>query len=241
MGRFDDVFPPIDIALELEPEELAVFVLKYLDEQPNINRYNFTLGTNSDMSLYVTDNRQRTVFCERLMEAWMWLEKELLVAPRPGQQGDWAYVTPRGKRVLQEQDFTSYRRGSLLPSDGLDPVLVRKVKPLFIRGDYDLAVFAAFREVEERTRQLSSLTDSDYGRDLMLKAFGPSGKLCDQSSVKSERDAVRELFCGAIGLFKNPTSHRTVEYTNPKEVADIIGTANQLLAILERRKIHNKT
>ena len=235
MGDFRTIFPSLETVLTLEPEELAVFVLKSLDGQSSINRYNFTLSSDSNLVAYAPDITQRLELCARLMEAWMWLEKELLVAPQPGQQNDWAYITPRGKKLLIDQDFASYRKGALLPSDGLDPVLVRKVKPLFIRGDYDTAIFIAFKEVEERVRKLGKFGPDAFGVPLMRRAFGPSGPLCDSETVGGEQDAAMNLFCGAMGLFKNPTSHRSVEYTDPKEVADILGVANQLLRILDRK------
>jgi hypothetical protein len=40
---------------------------------------------------------------------------------------------------------------------------------------------------------------------------------------------VRDLFVGAIGIFKNPSSHRNVQFDDPGEAADMISTANQLL------------
>ena len=64
---FKKIFPPIETALELEPEELAPFVLKYLETQRNINRYNFTSGTNPELIEYAGDHLK--VFCKRLMEA----------------------------------------------------------------------------------------------------------------------------------------------------------------------------
>jgi hypothetical protein len=42
-----------------------------------------------------------------------------------------------------------------------------------------------------------------------------------------------EFFAGALGTFKNPSSHRYIDFSDPKEAADIIHIANQLLRILE--------
>src|SRR6266436_8148731 len=128
---FRSIFPPIDTVLEMEPEELAPFVLRYLATQGEINRYNFTLGSSPEMTDYAAGGHLPTL-CERLMEAWMWLEREGFIIPRPGQQQDWAMITRRGRQVLAEQDFTAYRRESVLRSSELDPILVRKVKPAYL-------------------------------------------------------------------------------------------------------------
>jgi hypothetical protein len=46
-----DIFPPIETALEMEPEELGALVLKYLATQgENIYRYNMTLPGGRDLS-----------------------------------------------------------------------------------------------------------------------------------------------------------------------------------------------
>jgi uncharacterized protein (TIGR02391 family) len=113
-------------------------------------------------------------------------------------------------------------------------VLVRKVKPAFIRGDYDTAVFQAFKEVEVRVRKRAGLGSSDIGVSLMRKAFNPTdGILTDKTADKGEQVARMELFAGAIGTFKNPSSHRDVGLTDPREAADIIHLANTLIRILE--------
>ena len=234
MSLYEENYPPVETVLELEPEELAPIVLRHLAraEKSKLNRYNFTLGTDPDFIKWAGRNQEQVK--ERLMVAWMWLEKELFIAPEPGTQDDWAFITPRGRKILESQDFSTYIKGYLLPSEGLDPVLVRKVKQAFIRGDYDTAVFQAFKEVEVRVRKKASLTDKDFGVNLMRKAFGPpSGPLVDKKANPGEQTARMELFAGAIGTFKNPSSHRDIEFSDPKEAADIIHLANELLRIIE--------
>lgn len=234
MSLYEDIYPPVETVLELEPEELAPIVLKHLSqaERSKLNRYNFTLGTDPDFIKWAGRNQEQAK--ERLMVAWMWLEKELFIALAPGQQQDWAFITSRGSKVLESQDFSTYKKGYLLPSEGLDPVLVRKAKQAFIRGDYDTAVFQAFKEVEVRTRKKANLSEKDYGVPLMRKAFGPpAGPLVDKKADPGEQVARMELFAGAIGTFKNPSSHRDVEFSDPKEAADIIHLANELLRIIE--------
>jgi hypothetical protein len=55
---------------------------------------------------------------------------------------------------------------------------------------------------------------SDIGVALMRKAFDKStGPLTDMSNPEAEREALAHLFAGAIGSYKNPHSHRTVNLT----------------------------
>jgi uncharacterized protein (TIGR02391 family) len=71
----------------------------------------------------------------------------------------------------------------------------------------------------------------------MRKAFDPdTGPLTDQTEEKGEREAAGHLFAGAIGLFKNPTSHRDVNINDPAEAAELIIVADLLIRIAERRK-----
>jgi len=236
MSLYEKIYPPVETVLDLEPEELAPIVLKHLSEsgQQKLNMHNFSLGTDPDFVKWAgEDPRQREQVLQRMIVAWRWLERELFIAPQPGNI-DWAFITPRGRAILESQDFETYKKGHLLPSEGLDPILVRKVKQAFIRGDYDTAIFQAFKEVEVRVRKKAGLSNSDIGVPLMRKAFNPkNGILTNQSADEGEKIARMELFTGAIGTFKNPSSHRDVELSDPKEAADIIHVANQLLRITE--------
>ena len=174
--RIAEIYPPVGTAVELEPEELAPFVLEYLNGAAEagmrnmLNKNNLTVGTSDAFKKYAGEYREE--FRRRLMEALIWLEKELLIAPEP-PGGDQLYITRRGQKVLEKQDMASYRKGQLLPSHALDPALERDVKPLFIRGDYDTAIFRAFREVEIRVREKASYDSSMIGVTLMRKAFKP--------------------------------------------------------------------
>ena len=236
MSIYEEIYPPIQTILDMEPEELAPVILKHLSVSgmQNFNMHNFTIGTDQNFVSWAgQDNLLREKILKRFIVAWRWLERELFIAPQPGNI-DWTFITPRGQEILDSQDFETYRKGELLPSDGLDPILVRKVKQAFIRGDYDTAIFQAFKEVEIRVRNKTNLSNSDIGVSLMRKAFSPTdGILTDQEAAPGEKVARMELFTGAIGTFKNPSSHRDVELLAPKEAADIIHTSNQLLRIID--------
>jgi hypothetical protein len=71
----------------------------------------------------------------------------------------------------------------------------------------------------------------------MRQAFGSSktpGPLADMSQVAGEQEAVSHLFAGAIGLFKNPGSHRDVNIDDPLEAAELVLLADRLIRIAER-------
>lgn len=61
------------------------------------------------------------------------------------------------------------------------------------------------------------------------------GPLTDKQLPAAEQEAMANLFAGAIGLYKNPQSHRHVP-THPEDAAEVIVFASQLLRIVDRLK-----
>jgi len=230
------MFPPVDEALELEPEELGVFVLSHLAElEPNqpggLNLNNFLI------SLKQYDPTQKPEVPEAFTDAWMWLEGQRMLAPFQGDR-DFFHVTRRGRALLEHGDLEAYRRGNLLRQMELAPGIARKVHPTYLRGDYDTAVFQAFKEVEIYVRHLAGYSNDRYGTRLMRDAFNSeSGPLADQSLLQAERQATSDLFAGAIGLLKNPSSHRPVDLDDPQEAAEIILLANYLYRLADRCEV----
>jgi uncharacterized protein (TIGR02391 family) len=123
----------------------------------------------------------------------------------------------------------------LLPQKLLHPVIAQKVWSLFLRGEYDTAVFQAFKEVEIAVREAGGYKPENLGVDLMRKAFNwENGPLTDSEIPKAEREAIASLFAGAIGLYKNPNSHRRVEIKS-LEAVEMIMIASHLLNIVDTR------
>ena len=56
------------------------------------------------------------------------------------------------------------------------------------------------------------------------------GVLTDMNAEEGERQALSDLFAGAIGSYKNPHSHRHVEIS-AEEAAEMIILASHLLKI----------
>ena len=100
---------------------------------------------------------------------------------------------------------------------------LRKVRTQFLLGEYELAAFAAMREVEIRVRELAKADNSLIGVKLMRQAFKPEGgRLAHPELDAGEQVGMMELFAGAIGTFKNPPSHRQVDYEDPTEASEVV-------------------
>lgn len=236
-GRLFDIFPDSDALLALEPEELAGVVLEFLNSLNDptsqfLNSHNFSLPNT-------VEGYPRAKWDEilrALMEGWAWLEREGLIAPTPGRlNGNGVFITRRGRKIQDRTGFQSYRNSDLLPKKMLHPVIAQKVWSTFIRGEYDTAVFQAFKEVEVAVRDKGRYQPTDIGVPLMRKAFSNTGSLTDQSLPIAEQESLQHLFAGSIGLYKNPQSHRHVSISDPTEAVEIIMLASHLLKIVDSR------
>ena len=183
-------------------------------------------------------NRQPQVNAA-LMEARSWLEREGFLIRDPRQPAPWFLISRRGQRAASREDFEAYRKASLLPKEQLHPLIAAKVYTAFLRGEYDTAVFQAFREVEVSVRATGEFPGDLVGVNLMRDAFrpikntNPPGPLTDTQLPVAEQEGMMSLFAGAILLYKNPQSHRNVP-TAAADAAEVIGFASQLLRIVDR-------
>src|SRR6266849_4203377 len=118
------LLPDPELLLSLEPEDLAGVVLDYLnslsdEESGQLNRYNFSLPHT--VAGYPPERYKE--IGRALMEAWVWLEREGLLAPQPGSPGDWVFITRRGKQMKSASDLKAYRNAGLLPRQLLHPIV----------------------------------------------------------------------------------------------------------------------
>jgi uncharacterized protein (TIGR02391 family) len=169
-------------------------------------------------------------------EAWEWLIARGLVTEQLGTSDDRWGVSRLGLRIAADAEPLTHVSSLALLGADLHAQIAKNVRLLFAQGLYDLAAFESMKQVEVRVRELAKADASDIGVPLMRKVFHPTtGPLTDPAQEKGEREATAALYAGAIGTFKNPTSHRQVRYDDPVEASDVVRLADLLLRILDRR------
>lgn len=229
-----EYFPKVEDFIKLTPQEVGFLLLQYVSQSDNPSIVNFLIGTLPWISDYVGIHREE--FLSVSSEGFSWLESRILLIRKPGDSRNvWYQLSRKAKKLLATGDFDKYVYSDVLQPDSLDQELQKTVIIDFFREDYETAIFKAFKAVEVRVRNLGQYQNSDLGVTLMRKAFHPQkGNLTDQNAEEGEKQAMMDLFAGSIGLFKNPSSHRYLDYDDPVEVAGIIKQADNLLKILQK-------
>ena len=234
---------PADSSIEeMTDEDVGFAILQELATQKREAGNNFSPHNERIMFMEARMNGRRNArygvedkMSLAFMEGFNWLFRNGLVAERREDvSGDWSFVTRRGFAVAKSG--TAAKVGTRLDSARLAEALVLRVRPLYAAGQFDSAIMQAFKEVEIGVRAAGRYSDNDYGAPLMRRAFDPqNGPLTDSSIPVAEREALANLFAGAIGFAKNPHSHRNVGTEDPNEALELILFANHLLRIISSR------
>lgn len=226
-----------ELVLGLPPDELAVQVLAAITDGESeagffFGRDRLTLDRQTFAASLGADGPRYERF---IAEAWAWLEREVYIANEPSQSSpNWYFVTRRGWSVLKDPAGIARTRAEARLSVDLHPLLAARVRSQFLLGEYEAAAFLALRQVEIEVRERAGAAPGDLGVALMKSAFGKDGPLVDRALEIGEQQATMALFWGAIGVFKNPSSHRQVDFEDPTLASEVILLADLLLRLLDR-------
>ena len=235
--------PDPDTAVALPVDRVAMVLLQRLDNSGFQGRDNIIGG---EVSRYwpgiVIGSASRPKVSEHqyrqaMSEAFDWLMARGLIAQDATQSGpNWVLRTKKGDEVAASSDgLRLLEVDNLLAIDLHRALAAKQVREKFARGDVDEAVWAAVKQVEVSVFEAAGAEKGQVGTKLMAWAFKPGeGPLHDRELHPGEQAGVMALYQGLIGSFKNPSSHRHVDFDDPVEAAEIILCADLLLRMLDR-------
>ncbi|MGO4452540.1 TIGR02391 family protein [Arthrobacter sp. RAF14] len=214
--------------------ELSMSLLRSLGDQPNFN--NLIQGFKQRGGYDQAPPPDLEAMLSRISDAWAWLVSHALIGHSSSNTSSdsWSRVTSAGTALLDDPNALAKVWADERLSGDLHPEL-SAARSNFALGDYETASFAAMKAVEVAVRDAADLPNELLGVALMRKAFSPKdGLLRDPGAEGGEQQAIADLFAGAIGAYKNPASHRTVQFEDAIEAAEVIQLADLLLRIVRR-------
>jgi uncharacterized protein (TIGR02391 family) len=240
MRSLRELIESADVLSAMHPSELAGYLLECLIASGNRpgsglwhrSNFNRTVG-----SWYRDQHGQlNDAVLRSCAEAWEWLEVNLLICRMPEDENGWYMPTRRGIAARDRAGLSALIAAEELPEHFLHSDLLSDVRPLYLQGRYDLAVFEAFHKLEVAIRTVAGLGTDLIGTRLTARAFNPEdGPLTDKQAEAGERQALMNLMSGAIGSYKNPQSHRHVGLDSI-EARDMLMIASHLLKIVDSRR-----
>jgi hypothetical protein len=141
--------------IAMNPEDLALAVLRSLNaSDENYARrgqrapFSFTNYCNQQAALYASTPQDQ---CARAIgTAFQHLVNIGMLIPNPhGNPFGWFMLTDRAKAIKSTLDYEHYRHASRYPRGAIHPAIEQNTYSEFMKGDYDTAVFKAFKTVED--------------------------------------------------------------------------------------------
>ena len=115
-----------------------------------------------------------------------------------------------------------------------------RAKRNFYAGHFEDSIFDAFKALESELRSRAGAEIDEVGVPLVSRVLNPSHPLLLFSNVKAEQESTFFLFRGAIGILKNPLSHRFVEVYDSGQAFEAICFASLLMRMLDRAVLQRR-
>lgn len=244
------IIPDGGTLLAMTPEDLAIAILRNL----NASDASYARrGLRENIILFNYSNQYAAQYqsvsqpdCARAISAGLQhLINIGMLTPNPQSPGHGCYVlTDRAKAFKDEADYERYRHAARYPRGAIHPAIEQNTYSEFMKGDYDTAVFKAFKTLEDTVRRRAGFDNSRVGVTMMRDAFHSTREvapLTDKTEEGGEREALMFLMAGALGRFKNPSSHRFTGLDDPVATIEILQLASLLLRIAEQRPTSSDT
>jgi uncharacterized protein (TIGR02391 family) len=165
------------------------------------------------------------------------LEEKRLIEPAPGMNGANGFIllTPEGAKVAKDPlDLETIRIRSMLRPEMLHPKLRNKPYKDFVDGHPTSAIQEAYKIVEIEVKTASGLKHITSGVQLIIEAFdAATGPLTDRTESDNMRKALPRLFAGAMGRFRNPSTHTHRSFPDLFEAVEELMLASRLLRFLD--------
>jgi len=238
------IVPDGDSLISMAPEELALAVLRILNESDDRYRGRGTLETIGFTNFCGAQaqrypDKPEHVCALAIASAFQHLVTAGLLVPSPLQPHyGWFHLTDRAKSVKDPADYQRFRHAGSYPRGTIHPAIENNTYSEFMKGDYDTALFKAFKTLEDTVRRRAGFDNGRVGVNMMRDAFHPdrdNAPLTDKSEEGGEREALMHLMSGALGRFKNPTGHRFTGLDDPIVTIEILQLASLLMRIAEQR------
>jgi uncharacterized protein (TIGR02391 family) len=166
------------------------------------------------------------------LEAYAWLQTHGLLAPSPNSPRENDVISRRGREVIANNSFEKVLRAEVSLYNALHTSIVEKVWPIYLKGDYDIAIAYAFKVVEVRMRERAALDKGYFGERLAKKFFQefepPEGRVSNALALSSSAS----LFIGAFGRYRNEATHEPARIDDVTEAMEVLLLANHCLRIV---------
>lgn len=227
--------------IALTDRELMSVLLRYVGTDDPTRRMTTVEGTLTSLfeptGPYQAAHRNEVQ--DKVRGAWRALEDaRLIVEPDPhnGANG-YRVISEQGRNVGTDVDLEAARNRAWLKADKIHVDLRGACFRSFANGDYDTAIFEAFKAVEAKVRArctaLGANVATQFGSNLMAAAFdAPGGPLMDPAANATRQRARANLFKGAMGELRNPRAHGDPTVADPLIAIEEIMTASALLRIV---------